>query len=255
MALSGNESHSLFISDLHLCSSRPAITVQFIDFLAATATEADALYILGDLFEYWAGDDDIHDAHHYRVIHALHTLAATGTKTFFMPGNRDFLLAHGFAAAANMELLDDPTLLTLYGKRVLLSHGDALCSDDVGYQAFRQQVRDPAWQDAFLSQPLTSRKAQIEILRLQSEQAKSHKFESIMDVNADAVRTLLREHAYPELFIHGHTHRPAQHSLEIDGRHCTRWVLGDWYEQGSCLMLYATGCIVHALPQNSQVSD
>jgi UDP-2,3-diacylglucosamine hydrolase len=135
----------------------------------------------------------------------------------------------------------------MYGKRVLLSHGDMLCTDDVDYQAFRRQVRDPAWQRDFLRQPLASRKQQIAALRLRSEQEKSHKAESIMDVNAEAVEALLREHDYPELFIHGHTHRPARHVLEIDGHSCIRWVLGDWYEQGSCLRCDADGCRSYTL--------
>lgn len=244
----GNETgHCLFISDLHLCSSRPAITRQFIDFLRTTASKAQALYILGDLFEYWAGDDDLNDPHHSEVIAALNALGASGTGIFFIHGNRDFLLAQGFAEAAGITLLNDPTLLTLYGKRVLLSHGDALCTDDTAYQAFRQQVRDPAWQKTFLDQPLAARKAQIEALRLRSEQEKSHKTESIMDVNADAVRELIRAYDYPEFLIHGHTHRPALHTLELDGRVCQRWVLGDWYEQGSCLRCDATGCSSHPI--------
>src|ERR1051325_4318745 len=240
-------SHSLFISDLHLCSSRPAISGQFIAFLATQAAQADALYILGDLFEYWAGDDDLADAHHQEVIQALHALAAGGTRIFFMHGNRDFLLAQVFSQASGITLLDDPTQLTMYGKRVLLSHGDMLCTDDVDYQAFRRQVRDPAWQRDFLRQPLASRKQQIAALRLRSEQEKSYKAESIMDVNAEAVEALLREHDYPDLFIHGHTHRPARHVLEIDGHSCIRWVLGDWYEQGSCLRCDAYGCRSYTL--------
>lgn len=234
--------HSLFISDLHLCSSRPAITELFISFLESMAVKAEALYILGDLFEYWAGDDDIDDAHHLPIIDALAALAASGTQVFLIHGNRDFLLADAFAKAAGIKILADPTLLSLYGKRVLLSHGDALCTDDTTYQVFRQQVREPAWQKAFLAQPLTERKAQIEAMRMRSEQEKSHKTESIMDVNTDAVNGLLRTYEYPELLIHGHTHRPALHMLEIDGHACERWVLGDWYEQGSCLRLDHAGC-------------
>jgi UDP-2,3-diacylglucosamine hydrolase len=232
---------------LHLCRSRPVITEQFIGFLQTTAGQAEALYILGDLFEYWAGDDDLHDEHHQGVIAALNKLASTGTKIFFIHGNRDFLLAQGFAQAAGITLLNDPTLLTLYGRRVLLSHGDTLCTDDVAYQAFRRQVREPAWQKSFLELPLAARKAQIEALRLRSEQEKSHKSESIMDVNAEAVYAMLRDYDYPDILIHGHTHRPAMHMLELDGHHCERWVLGDWYEQGSCLRCDAFGCSSHAL--------
>ena len=234
--------HSLFISDLHLCSSRPAITQQFVDFLSTIAGKTEALYILGDLFEYWAGDDDINDPRHRGIIAALSALKPAGTQVFFMHGNRDFLLGEDFAQETGITLLPDPTLLTLYGKRVLLTHGDMLCTDDVAYQAFRQQVREPAWQGDFLSQPLATRKAQIEALRQRSEQEKSQKAESIMDVNAEAVNALLRQYDYPELLIHGHTHRPAHHLIQVDGHRCERWVLGDWYEQGSCLRCDVQGC-------------
>jgi UDP-2,3-diacylglucosamine hydrolase len=233
---------TLFISDLHLCISRPAITELFIEFLQTTAVKTQALYILGDLFEYWAGDDDLNDPHHRNIIAALKTLSTSGTHIFFMHGNRDFLLGPDFAEAAGITLLADPTLLKLYGKRVLLSHGDALCTDDTAYQEFRSQARSPALQQAFLDQPLTARKAQIEALRLRSEQETSQKSMHIMDVNAEAVRQLIRAHNYPELMIHGHTHRPALHRLEFDGHVCQRWVLGDWYEQGSCLQLDDSGC-------------
>ena len=234
--------HSLFISDLHLCSTRPAITRQFTDFLQSIAGKAEALYTLGDLFEYWAGDDDVDDPRHAEVIAAMAALKPAGTQVFFMHGNRDFLLGEAFAAKTGITLLPDPALFTLYGKQVLLTHGDTLCTDDIAYQAFRQQVRESNWQAEFLSQPLTARKAQIEALRQRSEQEKSQKSYSIMDVNAGAVHALLKQYDYPELLIHGHTHRPARHLLEVDGHCCERWVLGDWYEQGSCLRLDAQGC-------------
>lgn len=246
--LAGREAgHCLFISDLHLCSTRPEITRQFVDFLHSVAGKTDALYILGDLFEYWAGDDDLNDPRHSDIIAALSALKAAGTQVFLMHGNRDFLLGKDFAGKTGITLLPDPTPLTLYGKRVLLSHGDKLCTDDVAYQAFRQQVREPAWQSHFLAQPLVARKAQIEALRQRSEQEKSQKAESIMDVNAEAVNALLRQYDYPELLIHGHTHRPARHEIKVDGHRCERWVLGDWYEQGSCLRCDSHGCSSHAL--------
>jgi UDP-2,3-diacylglucosamine hydrolase len=239
--------HSLFISDLHLCSTRPGITRQFVDFLHTTASRAEALYILGDLFEYWAGDDDLYDVRHQDIIRALADLTLAGTRIFFMHGNRDFLLGDAFAQATGITLLTDPTIVTLYGKRVLLSHGDLLCTDDVEYQAFRHQVRDPAWQQQFLAQPLDARRAQIEALRQRSEQEKSHKTESIMDVNAQAVQAWLRQYDYPPLLIHGHTHRPTRHDIEVDGHRSERWVLGDWYEQGSCLRCDANGCSSQSL--------
>lgn len=244
MSYSGNvtDPHSLFVSDLHLWSTRPAVTDLFIDFLSCSARKAEALYILGDLFEYWAGDDDREDAHHRSVIDALSACAASGTRLYFMHGNRDLLISEAFAKAANLTLLEDPILFDLYGRKTLLSHGDALCTDDLEYQMFRAQVRQPAWQAEFLSQPLAARKAQIEAIRMRSEREKSQKSESIMDVNATAVEQLLRDFDYPPLFIHGHTHRPAVHEHHVDGHTIRRWVLGDWYDQGSCLRVDATGC-------------
>lgn len=242
MTIIGNAvSHSLFISDLHLCASRPAITKAFIGFIQTEATKAEQLYILGDLFEYWAGDDDLDHPDHTEIIQAIKALAKAGTQVFLMHGNRDFLIGKKFSLAANIKLLPDPSEINLYGNRILISHGDELCTDDTRYQKFRTQVRSSAWQDEFLSQPLSARKAQIEILRLQSEQEKSHKTLDIMDVNSNAVSALLRQHQYPELFIHGHTHRPSIHNIEIDGHQCKRIVLGDWYEQGSCLRLDESG--------------
>ena len=159
-----------------------------------------------------------------------------------MHGNRDFLIAEGFEKATGIKILPDPSLVKLHGKSVLLSHGDALCTDDVAYQKFRAEVRSEAWQSQFLSQALTARIAYIEQLRAKSEQAKSTKSMQIMDVNATAVENLLREFDCPPIFIHGHTHRPKKHIHHIDGKTCERWVLGDWYEQGSYLKLDKNGC-------------
>lgn len=237
-----NTSPDLFISDLHLCASRPQITAAFLHFLKHLPGHAHALYILGDLFEYWAGDDEIENSHHQPVISAFRALAAQGVELYFMHGNRDFLIGSGFCNAASITLLPDPSLINLHGKRVLLSHGDDLCTDDVSYQAFRRQVREPQWQANFLSQPLAVRKQQIEAIRLRSEQEKSAKHAQIMDVNQDAVAALLSAYDYPELLIHGHTHRPHQHQLTLDGHDITRWVLGDWYEQGSYLACDQHGC-------------
>jgi UDP-2,3-diacylglucosamine hydrolase len=238
---SDSSSHVLFISDLHLCASRPQINNAFLDFLKNTASKAMALYILGDLFEYWAGDDDV-DAHHQAIITAFSTLADSGVKIYFMHGNRDFLIAEKFCKSAQITLLNDPTLIDLYGKRTLLSHGDALCTDDVAYQHFRLQVRSPSWQATFLNQTLTSRKQQIETIRLRSEQEKSQKSMQIMDVNQGAVEALMAGCDYPALFIHGHTHRPNEHHIKLGEHDITRWVLGDWYEQGSYLICSADGC-------------
>ena len=234
--------HCLFISDLHLCDSRPHITKAFIDFLETTAAHAEALYILGDLFEYWAGDDSIKTGTVKPVIDVLKKLSRLGVKVFLMHGNRDFLIAENFANSTGVTILPDPSLVTLYGKSVLLSHGDVLCTDDVAYQQFRLEVRSPAWKAQFLNQPLANRIAYIEQLRAKSEQEKSAKPMQIMDVNKMAVNDLLREYKYPPLFIHGHTHRPNRHIHKLDGNVCERWVLGDWYEQGSYLKLNANGC-------------
>ena len=239
--------HCLFISDLHLCDSRPLITQAFVAFLANTAASAQALYILGDLFEYWAGDDAIAAGVHLPIIQAIKNLSTKGVKVFFMAGNRDFLLGHDFATCTGITILDDPSLVTLFGKPVLLSHGDALCTDDIDYQQFRAQVRNATWQTQFLNQPLAKRITYIEDLRAKSEQEKSTKSMQIMDVNTGAVDALLRQYDYPPLFIHGHTHRPHQHIHNLDGHECIRWVLGDWYEQGSYLELSAAGCTARKL--------
>ena len=236
-----HQSYSLFISDLHLCDARPAVTSAFIHFLKNEAKNAENLFILGDLFEYWAGDDDIDHPHNQSVISALKELSGHGTKTFFIHGNRDFLISTKFSTDAGIKLLADPTMLELYGTKVLLSHGDDLCTDDVAYQAFREQVRNPKWQSQFLAQPLASRKAQIEALRIRSEDEKSGKPLMIMDINQIALEKLIIAHDYPPLFIHGHTHRPKVHNLKINDHECKRIVLGDWYDQGSCLRLDKDG--------------
>lgn len=234
---------TLFISDLHLCASRPHITDLLLEFLGSTARGARALYVLGDLFEYWAGDDDLGDPYHQQICNAFHELADSGTPVALIHGNRDFLLGEQFAHAAGMAILQDPTSIDLYGKRALLTHGDMLCTDDIAYQQFRRQVRDADWQKQFLAQPLTARKTQIEALRMRSETEKSHKAEAIMDVNAQAVVSLLREYDHPEWLIHGHTHRPARHEIEDEGHNTVRWVLADWYEHGSYLRCDAGGCM------------
>lgn len=238
--------HSLFVSDLHLCDSRPEIAASFITFLEQTAIKADALYILGDLFEYWPGDDVIRTGFHQAIIEAL-AQAGQQTKLYLMHGNRDFLLGPAFARASQLTLLADPVLIQAYGQTVLLSHGDALCTDDIAYQAFRQQVRDAEWQTTFLAQPLAARLTYIAQVRSQSAAEKSAKSMAIMDVNQIAVAQLLAAFNYPPIFIHGHTHRPMRHVHQVDGHVCVRWVLGDWYAQGSYLRLDNNGCQAHAL--------
>lgn len=233
--------HTLFISDLHLSADHPHSAAEFDRFIATLAPQAEALYILGDLFEYWAGDDHRHDAFHAHIIAALHDLANHGIKIYLMHGNRDLLIGDELAQAAGATLLADPSLLDLYGTPTLLSHGDQLCTDDVEYQQFRAQVHNPEIQRKFLAQPLAARKAHIEDLRRQSSTAKQGKDSMIMDVNDDAVDALLREHDYPRL-IHGHTHRPKRHVHIVDGHICERWVLSDWEHKPSALRCDAQGC-------------
>ena len=235
--------HTLFISDLHLGADQPQSISAFRHFITAIAPRAEALYILGDLFEYWAGDDDIHDPFHAQVISALQGLAAHDTKVYLMHGNRDLLMGLTLAHACQATLLDDPTLLNLYGIPTLLSHGDTLCTDDVEYQRFRVQVHDAEFQKNLLAKPLAVRKTHIEQLRQLSTAAKQTKDSAIMDVNDEAVAALLREYHYPRL-IHGHTHRPNRHEHIVDGHTCERWVLGDWYQHGSALCCDAQGCRV-----------
>jgi len=229
----------LFVSDLHLSPSRPRIVEQLFGFLAGTARDAEALYILGDLFEYWAGDDDLADPFNAGVIEALRGCAA-GTPVSVMHGNRDFLLGERFAAAAGARIIPDPTMIDLYGTPTLLAHGDTACTDDHAYQRFRAEVRTPGWIEAFLAMPLAARKARIEALRSESKAEKQLKTDAIMDVNSGAIEALLRAHAYPRL-IHGHTHRPARHEHVVDGHRCERWVLADWYERASYLRCDASG--------------
>ena len=232
---------AIFISDLHLCSWRPEINQIFFEFLRGPARQAESLYILGDLFEYWAGDDDQSDPFNASVVTALADFSHSGSALYVMHGNRDFLLGEQFAGACNARLIADPYMAEFYRKETLLMHGDTLCTDDKDYQRFRAEVRAPDWQTRFLSQPLTRRKEQIESLRRASESEKQRKAPEIMDVNGEAVEAVLRKHGYP-LLIHGHTHRPARHEHHVDGRVCERWVLADWYHAGSYLRCEETVC-------------
>lgn len=234
--------HSIFISDLHLCAERPHINQQFFDFIERTASQAGALYILGDLFEYWAGDDDLAD-HPLNacVAEALRALGAKDTTVYFMHGNRDLLIGREFAQRCGAKLITDPTLIDLDGTRTLIMHGDTLCTDDTEYQKFRAKVRNPDYQAQFLAQPLADRHEQILGMRAQSERSKHEKSNEIMDVSQSAVAEALRSHGYPRL-IHGHTHRPARHVHTVDGHICERWVLNDWYQRGGYLRCDASGC-------------
>ncbi len=236
---------TLLVSDLHLDASRPGITRLFLDFLAGEARQADALYVLGDLFEAWVGDDDPGEPG-AGVCAALKALADGGVPVYLMRGNRDFLFGPGIAARCGATLLPDPSVVDLHGRPTLLMHGDLLCSDDVGYQAFRRQVRDPAWQATFLAQPLEARQAFAARARAASREHQSGMAEAITDTNADTVAEAMARHGVDRL-VHGHTHRPAIHALTVDGRPATRVVLGDWYDQGSVLRVDADGLALSRL--------
>jgi UDP-2,3-diacylglucosamine hydrolase len=224
---------TLFISDLHIDASRPAIIEQFLKFLESEAKDAAALYILGDLFESWIGDD-APDAAQSAAIAGLHALTSHGVPCFVMHGNRDFLISSEFCRMSGARLLPDPVLITLYGEAVLVMHGDALCTDDRAYQRLRATVRDADWQRQFLALSISSRRALAGAARAGSQAHTATMETAITDVNDATVAAALRASGSATL-LHGHTHRPAIHSLEVDGRPRTRIVLGDWYDQGSVL--------------------
>ncbi|MCT4701655.1 UDP-2,3-diacylglucosamine diphosphatase [Enterobacteriaceae bacterium H20N1] len=223
----------LFIADLHLCPEEPAITAGFLRFLAGTAREAQALYILGDLFEAWIGDDDPQPLHQ-EIASAINELVACGVPCYFIHGNRDFLLGKRFARKSGMTLLPEEKVLDLYGRRILILHGDTLCTDDAGYQAFRKKVHQPWLQWVFLALPLFIRKRVAARMRAGSKAANSSKSLAIMDVNQQAVIDALTRHQV-QWMIHGHTHRPAIHPLEANGQQAFRCVLGAWHTQGSMI--------------------
>lgn len=231
---------TLFISDLHLSDEQPDTIGLFIDFLAGRAAQAEALYILGDLFEAWLGDDLLLPGYQ-PVLEAMKHLSNSGTSIFVMHGNRDFLLGERFEQLSGAKLIDDPTVIDLYGTPTLLVHGDLLCTDDLPYQAMRRQLRDPQWVAAFLAQTPQERIDFARELRERSRKETGEKTEAIMDVNPDTVAQYLRQHRVHRL-IHGHTHRPAMHSFDLDGQTASRYVLPDWYGQGGVLVCDETGC-------------
>lgn len=224
---------ALFISDLHLNELRPDITRAFYVFLQQKAAGADALYILGDFFDAWIGDDDDSELSQ-GVATALKQLSDQGTRLFFMHGNRDFLLGQDYASRCGATLIDEGTLIDLYGCPTLLLHGDSLCIDDIPYQQFRNQVRMPAWQQQVLAQPLAVRRVMAANMRSQSEGMNSLKASDIMDVNLAEVSRVMQSAGVQRL-IHGHTHRPARHQLEINNQPAERIVLGDWHSHAWCL--------------------
>ena len=231
---------TLFISDLHLSGERENITELFIQFLEQRASKADALYILGDLFEVWPGDDMI-QPDYKKSISKMKQLADNGLPLYIMQGNRDFLMAEQFAEVSGTTLIDDPTIIDLYGIPTLLMHGDTLCTDDIDYQKFRAMVRDPKWKADFLSKSNEERLAMTSKYRKISKNETAKKTMNIMDVNQHAVETIMLEKNISQL-IHGHTHRPAIHNFSVNNKEMKRIVLGDWFEQGSVLECNQSGC-------------
>ncbi|HYG55549.1 MAG TPA: UDP-2,3-diacylglucosamine diphosphatase [Burkholderiales bacterium] len=229
---------SLFVSDLHLSEERPEANERFIAFLEDRAPGASALYILGDFFEYWIGDDDLASPFNSVIAALLKRLTAGGVPLYLMHGNRDFLLGEQFCKATGATLLADPAVHDIDGERTLLMHGDTLCTDDVDYQNWRRTARSAEWQRDFLSKDLAARRLAILQLREKSKEVIQAKPADIMDVNPDAVRDAFRRHGVRRL-VHGHTHRPGRHVLEVEGQQRERWVLPDWYGAGGYLEVSA----------------
>ena len=238
---------TLFISDLHLEAQQPAIGEQFLAFLQGEARDAEALYILGDLFEAWLGDDDP-NPYYLQMKVGLRELVDSGVPVFFMHGNRDFTIGDRFCDETGVTLLNDPTVVNLYGSDVLLCHGDSLCTDDVQYQQVRAMTRDPAWQAMMLSKTIEERIAFAIQAREESIARGESMSDEIMDVNADAVIASLREHDV-DMMLHGHTHRPAVHDIDMGNQGATRIVLGDWYEQGSVVRWNENGPRLESMPR------
>jgi UDP-2,3-diacylglucosamine hydrolase len=236
---------TLFISDLHLSAERPELVAAFHEFVRGPARGAAALYVLGDLFDLWLGDDQLRDPLAAAVANALAELARSGTTVYLQRGNRDFLLGERFAKASGATLLPDAVVHDLHGTPTLIMHGDQLCTDDVGYQRFRAWWQDPVHRRRFLALPFFVRRGIGAALSAGSRRAIETKPEAIMDVNADAVASALRERGVSRL-IHGHTHRPARHAHDVDGRACERQVLADWYRKASYLEVSEKGMTARA---------
>lgn len=237
---------TFFIADIHLCAQEPAITAGFLRFLREDAPQADALYILGDLFEAWIGDDDPQPLHG-DIAAALNTLHQQGVPCFFIHGNRDFLVGRRFARDSSMQILPETKLLQLYGRRLLILHGDTLCTDDIGYQKFRKKVRNPLIQKIFLALPLKWRLSIAARMRADSKASNRGKSLDVMDVNPQAVINAMQENR-AEWMIHGHTHRPAIHDVPLNGKTGHRAVLGAWHEEGSMITVSADGIELVTFP-------
>ena len=240
------ESSSIFISDLHLCETRPNVTECFCSFLENVAYKSSDFYILGDLFDYWIGDEELDRPLPKLVVKGLNSLSNNGINIFFLPGNRDFLIGEKFAHASRLQRIDDFSFANLFGNNYLLMHGDTLCTDDTEYLKFRAKVRSKYWQKEFLSKPILERKRFAEKARNQSEKEKSLKSLAIMDVNRQAVLDVFLKYNSPTI-IHGHTHRPAHHTYQVKGKTCHRFVLPDWDQGGGYIKCDSTGCSLHML--------
>lgn len=238
---------TLFVSDLHLEAERPDISKQFLTFLEQEASEADDLYILGDLFEAWVGDDDP-NTHYFTIKRALRKLVDSGIPVYFMNGNRDFMIGREFANETGVEILPDPYKVTMYGEKALLSHGDLLCIDDIQYQKVRQMVRDPEWQARMRAKPLKERLRIAEEARRQSLEQTLNLNMEITDINQDEVTKIITEYKV-DVLLHGHTHRPGVHTVDLGGRKARRIVLGDWYNQGSVVRWNSRGPRLEELPR------
>ena len=234
-----------FISDLHLQESRPDITEAFLDFLDDTASKAEKLYILGDLFEAWIGDDDQNNF--ISEIQAALLKTNKTTKIFFLHGNRDFLIGTKFASSSGFELLHDPTIEEMFGNNVLLMHGDLLCTEDLDYQAFRKTSRDPKWQDEFLNKSIQERQEIALNLRTISKEATEIKKDEIMDVSTTEVIRIMEESSV-NLLIHGHTHRPKSHNIKVNDQPAERIVLGDWDTYGWYIWMDSSSCELKNFP-------
>ena len=238
---------TLFVSDLHLEAERPDIGNQFIEFLKNEAMEADELYILGDLFEAWVGDDDP-NTHYAKIKMAIRKVVDKGVPVYFMHGNRDFMIGRRFANETGVEILNDPYPVDMYGQKALLSHGDALCTDDTQYQRVRVMTRNPDWQASILAKPLKERLRIAAEARRQSLERTLNLSMDIMDVNQDEVRRVITTHGV-DVLLHGHTHRPDIHTIDLGNRKAKRIVLGDWYTQGSVLRWDLQGPKLRELPR------
>ncbi len=230
---------TLFLSDIHVSDEHPEIGKHLKEFLLQEESKTNTIYVLGDLFEYWLGDDDPNPSF-TEIKKLLRKLSDRNISLFFMHGNRDFLIGKSFSKETGCQILHDPHVINLFGKKVLISHGDIFCTDDKKYQLFRDQTRDPTWINSILSKPLSYRKKFASKARLESLEYTSSQKNENMDVNNDEILKMYDKYAV-DIIIHGHTHKPAIHDIFLNGRNCQRIVLGDWYEQGSILRFDETG--------------